>query len=74
MSQKFLPILNGAGVDLMLSGHVHKYSFREVGSTDASFPVITNGQWQRMEITVNAKKIAVRIYDTDGNLTHTADL
>ena len=54
MSEKFPPILNGAGVDLMLSGHVHKYSFREVGSTDASFPVITNGQWQRMEITVNA--------------------
>ena len=74
MSEKFLPILNGAGVDLMLSGHVHKYSFREVGSTDASFPVITNGQWQRMEITVNVKKIAVRIYDTDGKLTHTVDL
>ncbi len=74
ISQKFLPVLNNAGVDLMLSGHVHKYSFREVGSTDANFPVITNGQWQRMEITVSAKKIAVRIYDTDGKLTHSVDL
>ena len=74
LSRKFLPILNNAGVDLMLSGHVHKYSFREVGSTDAKFPVLTNGQWQRMEITVNADKIAVRIYDTDGKLTHSADI
>ncbi len=74
ISQKFLPVLNDAGVDLMLSGHVHKYSFREVGSTDAGFPVITNGQWQRMEITVNRKAITVRIYDTDGKLTHSVDL
>ena len=74
LSQKFLPILNNADVDLMLSGHVHKYSFREIGSTDAKFPVITNGQWQRMEITVNAQSIAVRIYDTDGKLTHSVDL
>ena len=74
MSQKFLPILNNAGVDLMLSGHVHRYSLREVGSTDAKFPVITNGQWQRMEITASAKSITVRIYDTDGKLTHSVDL
>lgn len=74
LSQKFLPVLNGAGVDLMLCGHVHKYSFREVGSTDAGFPVITNAQHQRMEITASAGKISVRIYDTDGKLTHSVDI
>lgn len=74
LSRKFLPVLNEAGVDLMLSGHVHKYTFREVGSTDAKFPVITNGQWQRMEITVTAEKLSVRIYDTDGKLTHSVDI
>jgi acid phosphatase type 7 len=74
LSQKFIPILNEAGVDLMISGHVHRYSFQEPGTTDAKFPVITNGQWQRLEVTENAKKISIRIYDTDGKLTHSVDL
>ncbi len=74
MSQKFLPILNNADVDLMLCGHTHRFGNLKPGDTDALFPVIINGQWQRMDITANAKDITVRIYDTDGKLTHSIDL
>ena len=74
MSKLFLPILNKAGIDLMLCGHVHEYSFRDVGSTDAKFPVVVNACLERLEATLTAKKITISIFDADGRLTHSLDL
>ncbi|MCF0168611.1 MAG: metallophosphoesterase, partial [Bacteroidales bacterium] len=39
--EKIMPILEKADVDLMLSGHIHRYEFNEAGKR-ASFPVLIN--------------------------------
>ncbi len=74
MEKYFLPVLNDAGIDLMLSGHNHEYSFRKAGENNAAFPVLVNSTCERMEIKLTEKKIAVKIYDPDGKLVHEINL
>lgn len=74
VSRYFLPVLNGNGVDLMLSGHEHYYELRKAGTVGADFPIIINDQWQRMDVNVTPSKISVRIHDTDGRVAHSVDL
>ena len=42
-SEKFAPILNNAGVDLLLSGHTHQYSIIKPQKELTSFPIIVGG-------------------------------
>jgi len=42
LQQTLLPVLNTAGIDLMLSGHTHKYYFRESEPDKANFPILVN--------------------------------
>ena len=42
LNETLIPILNQAGVDLMLSGHTHLYSFHKAEESDAAFPVVVN--------------------------------
>jgi acid phosphatase type 7 len=74
VAEYFLPILNNAGTDLMLSGHEHVYDFRKAGTVGADFPVIVNAKCERMDIRLSSRKITVRIYNPDGDLAHSLDL
>ena len=42
VAEKFVPMLNEAGIDLMLCGHIHQYKYYEPGTTNAKFPVVCN--------------------------------
>jgi len=44
-SIKFAPILNKAGIDLMLSGHTHKYEIIKPGKDTNKFPVVVGGAY-----------------------------
>lgn len=70
----FLPILNTAGIDVMFCGHNHQYSFLQAGSAGAAFPVIINDNLERMEVSVSAKKLTLKMFDTDGKQTHSLNL
>ena len=74
MSNIFLPVLNDAGVDLMICGHRHKYAFEQVGVSDASFPVLVNSTCERADIKVTPKAITIDIYDTSGKKVHSVKL
>lgn len=74
LSNLFIPTLNEAGIDVMFSGHTHEYSYDKVGTSDAGFPVVVNDNCERMDVEVDAKGIAVRMYDPDGKLTHSLSL
>jgi acid phosphatase type 7 len=43
-SIKFAPILNKAGIDLLLCGHTHKYEVIKGGKESNKFPVIVGGR------------------------------
>lgn len=74
MATFFLPVLNGKDIDVMFSGHVHKYSYLKEGTVGADFPVVTNPNCERMEVNLSAGKIEMKIYSPDGQLTHSLTL
>lgn len=65
IAQKFLPILKDAGVDLMLSGHLHKYVKQDAG-TVADFPIIVNSNDSVVKVTVDANTLNLEVVKMDG--------
>lgn len=74
MSNLFLPVLNGAGVDLMVCGHRHEYAYEKAGVSDASFPVLVNSNCERLEVKVTSKSISMEIFNPDGKKVHSVKL
>ena len=65
--------LNGAAIDAMFCGHIHRWRVAKPDGTlsNANFPVICNPNMQRMEVTVKAKAIEINTFNTDGKSTNT---
>lgn len=72
-SRLFLQTLNEAGIDLMLSGHLHKYLVREKGTAGNSFPIVVNSNTERLDFEADQNGMKLRIYDMDGKLVHKHD-
>jgi Icc-related predicted phosphoesterase len=74
ISKYLVPILNEAGIDVMLCGHIHKFKHDKPGTTSsANFPVICNPNRKRMDASVKADNIRLEIYDGD-KVTRTIDI
>lgn len=56
----FVPILNEAKIDIMFSGHNHRYSFHE-GNENIKFPVLINDNTSYLKCNVTPEKISVMI-------------
>jgi len=74
-SKLFMPILNGTGVDVMLCGHYHKYSFFKAGERgDTDFPVVVNSNSDKLSVrcsyTGGKGKIDVDVVDQSGKVIH----
>ena len=67
----FVPILNEAGIDLWLSGHIHKYRLTKPGENGCNFPVLCNPNVCRLDATATAKGIDIKIVDTQSTTLHT---
>lgn len=70
VARLFVPILNRAGIDLMLSAHIHRYKFWDKGENGCDFPVLCNPNLTRMDVKADARNIDVKIYDASGALKH----
>lgn len=64
--QLFLPILNNAGIDLMLCGHLHKHVWLPKGETKAAFPILINSNMDRVDVTADGEKIDLKVVKLDG--------
>ncbi len=73
ISRLFVPILNQAGIDLMLSAHIHGYKLYPAGhkSTGCAFPVLCNPNRTRMDVEATAGRIECDIFDKEES-SHTA--
>lgn len=67
-----LPVLNEAGVDLMISGHHHKYIYTAPGENGNKnkFPILVNSNTERVDCVVGAKELSIKISDVSGAVTH----
>lgn len=66
----FVPLLNEGGIDLMLSGHIHKYSLAEAGTNGCNFPVLCNPNLCRLEATATTNSVDINIFDVSAKLLH----
>lgn len=66
----FVPILNNAGIDLMLCGHLHSYHYIEAGKEECLFPVLINSNDEVVCIQAGQKEMKLEIKDTTGKVLH----
>lgn len=71
----FGPLLNKHKIDLMISGHTHRYGFHEPEPDKHHFPIMIGGgpnQGTRTQIhvSVNKEKLAVVMKKDDGEVLH----
>ncbi len=69
VSKYLVPVLNQGGIDLMLSGHIHKFREYPIGSTNAEFPVVCNANLERLVATITDDKISIDIFKASGEKT-----
>ena len=70
LRELFLPILNEAGIDVMFSGHTHRYGFHPADN-DTRFPIVVNDNQSYVQCDITADRIAVRIIGPGRHVTHT---
>ncbi len=71
LNELFVPVLNEAGIDLMLCGHDHRYSFHPAGERDAKFPIVVNDNRSCVRCDVADSLIRVRIAGPRDKTVHT---
>lgn len=67
IQKKFVPILNKAGAQIMLSGHMHKHILRESGD-GVNFPVLVNSNMNLIQVDINPQKAVFKVLDQNGKL------
>lgn len=62
----FLPILNGAGIDLMICAHLHRYVYSPANTVGAAFPILINSNKDIVKVRANASEMTLSIWDETG--------
>ena len=62
---KFVPILNELGVDLMLCGHLHRNVYEEPSSS-IHFPILVNSNNSVVSVNVSNRQMQLEVIDMDG--------
>ncbi len=70
LKRLIIPVLNEAGVDVMLSGHLHRHDFRKAGECGTDFPVVVNSNNDRLEVRVTSSRIEIDVVDAAGKTLH----
>lgn len=64
----FVPILNEAGVDLMLSAHLHRYIYAEPGADGCNFPLLINSNKHVLDVSADQETMKVVVKDDTGKV------
>jgi predicted phosphodiesterase len=67
-------ILNNAGIDLMVSGHEHKFSWYDKKNSSMKYPILISDNNQRIEFRVNPKQMQIEVKELDGSITKTLSI
>jgi acid phosphatase type 7 len=65
MAKKFVPLLNEAGIDIMLCGHLHKYLFQKQQNW-INFPVIVNSNNTVLKAASDNQVLNIKIINDKG--------
>lgn len=65
IADKFVPLLNEAGAQIMLSGHLHRHIVQKADNT-TRFPVIVNKNDHILKVEVNSSFATFKMFDEEG--------
>ena len=74
LNKHIVPLLNKAGIDLMIGADLHEFMFCEPGSMGNNFPIIVNDDARRMECVCSKKHVSIKTYNADGELEFEKEL
>ena len=64
----FVPLLNKAGIDLMIGAVLHEFMYCEPGTMGNRFPIIVNDDAHRLDVQCDRKGFSLQMYDPAGKL------
>lgn len=74
ITDNFAPVLEKAGLDLMLSGHHHNYKWDAPGQAGCAYPILINSNKDRLDFTCEkeggAWKVTLRTFGLDGTASN----
>lgn len=70
MNRNVVPVLNRAGVDLLIGADLHEYVYVPAGMMGNAFPILVNDNNSRAEVRIEGSRINVDMYDVDGYVSH----
>lgn len=73
-TKKFGPILNEAGIDLMISGHHHRFAVVRSQEKGNHFPVVILGQDMFLTADVGKRQLSIRVTDKEGAVIESFDV
>jgi len=68
INRLFIPLLEKAGIDLMISGHIHRYNLSDGKDRGCSFPVLINAFSEKHYFHITKDGIQAKRIDTDGKV------
>lgn len=68
LAAKMLPVLNKANIDLMVSGHTHRYDFFKAGTGGNDFPIIVGSNQTATRLDIQDGKIKAKVIDKNGKV------
>ena len=71
LSDNFGPVLKGAHIDLMISGHTHRNAYYEAGKTGFDYPLLVNSNNSFVEVEADLQGITATVKDPGGKIINT---
>ena len=59
------------GINLMISGHTHRYSYRDLDADNRTFPTLVFAPKQYLDVTANSKEMTILVKNQDGEVLKT---
>lgn len=69
IAEKFVPLLNEAGVQLMLSGHLHRPLKLDPDQATHHFPILVNANTAMLKAVANEQFLHIDVVDQTGKVT-----
>ena len=66
VAEKFIPLLNKAGIDIMLCAHLHRYVRSEKQAGIRNFPIVVNSNNTILKVKADNNQLKVDVVDVKG--------
>ena len=70
LNRNFLPLLNKAGIDIMIGADLHEAMECLPGTMGNDFPIVVNEDVKRLEFKASDGTMTIKCFDTKGNRTY----